>query len=68
VAGRRKASKGRRVEALTHGGVKRRNVPTAEVQPLMADEDKAPVRRAYARRNRDLAPQPVWRGGGRGRR
>ena len=51
-----------------NGGVKRRNVPTAEVQPLMADEDKAPVRLAYARRNRDLDPQPVWRGGGRGRR
>ena len=68
MAGRRKASKGRRVEALTHGGVKRRNVPTAEVQPLMADEDKAPVRLAYERRNRDLAPQPVWRAGGCGRR
>ena len=59
---RRKASKGRRVEALTHGGVKRRNVPTAEAQPLMADEDKAPVRLAYERRNRDLDPQLVWRG------
>ena len=59
---RRKAAKGRRVEALTHGGVKRRNVPTAEAQPLMADEDKAPVRLAYARRNRDLDPQLVWRG------
>ena len=59
---RRKASKPRQVEALTHGGVKRRNVPTAEAQPLMADEDKAPVRLAYERRNRDLDPQLVWRG------
>ncbi len=57
---RRKTAK--QVEALTHGGVKRRNVPTAEAQPLMADEDKAPVRLAYARRNRDLDPQLVWRG------
>ena len=59
---RRKASKPRRVETLTHGGAKRRNVPTAEAQPLMADEEKAPVRLAYARRNRDLDPQLVWRG------
>ena len=28
----------------------------------MADEDKAPVRVAYERRNRDLDPQLVWRG------
>ena len=58
----RAPKKPRQVEALTHGGVKRRNVPTAEAQPLMADEEKAPVRLAYARRNRDLDPQLVWRG------
>ena len=28
----------------------------------MADEDKAPIRVAYERRNRDLDPQLVWRG------
>ena len=28
----------------------------------MSAEDKAPVRLAYARRNRDLGPQLVWRG------
>ncbi len=58
----RTPKKPRRVEALTHGGARRRNVPTAEAQPLMADEDKAPVPLAYARRNRDLDPQLVWRG------
>ena len=36
MAGRRKASKTRRVDTLTHGGARRRNVPTAEAQPLMA--------------------------------
>lgn len=50
------------VETLTHEGATRRNVPTAEAQPLVADEDKAPVRLSYARRNRDLDPQLVWRG------
>ena len=50
------------VAALTHGGAKRRNAPTAEAQPFMADEDRAPVRVALERRNRDLDPQLVWRG------
>ena len=50
------------VATLTHGGARRRNVPTAEAQPLMSDADKAPVRVAYERRNRDLDPQLVWRG------
>ena len=63
MAGRRKTpKKPRRVAALTHGGAKRRNAPTAEAQSFMADEDRAPVRVALARRNRDLDPQLVWRG------
>ena len=63
MAGRRKTpKKPRRVAALTHGGAKRRNAPTAEAQPFMADEDRAPVRVALERRNRDLDPQLVWRG------
>ena len=62
MAGRRKTpKKPRRVAALTHGGAKRRNAPTAEAQPFMADEDRVPVRVALARRNRDLDPQ-LWRG------
>ena len=58
----RTPKKPRQVDTLTHGGARRRNVPTAEAQPLMADEDKAPVRLTYERRNRDLDPQLVWRG------
>ncbi|MEM9522805.1 MAG: site-specific DNA-methyltransferase [Pseudomonadota bacterium] len=41
---------------------KRPNIPPAEMEPLMAEEDKSPIRVAYARRNRDLDPQLVWRG------
>jgi len=50
------------VEALTHKDAKRRNIPTAEFESLMREEDKSPVQLAYQRRNRDLDPQLVWRG------
>ena len=54
--------KSKSVETLTHGDAARRNIPTAEFHPVMAEEDLAPVRVAYERRNRDLDPQLVWRG------
>jgi len=41
---------------------KRKNIPTAEFESLMREQDKKPVQLAYARRNRDLDPQLVWRG------
>ncbi len=50
------------VENLTHGKASRKNIPTAEYQPLMKKDDESPVRVAYERRNRDLDPQLVWRG------
>ena len=49
------------VEALRHKD-KRRNIPTAELEPVMDEKDKSPIRLAYERRNRDLDPQLVWRG------
>ncbi len=49
------------VEALRHKD-KRRNIPTAELEPVMDEADKTPIRLAYERRNRDLDPQLVWRG------
>ena len=52
----------KRVETLIHDQAARRNIPTAEYHPVLADEDKAPIRVAYERRNRDLDPQLVWRG------
>ena len=57
-----KRKKTKSVETLTHGEAVRRNIPTAEYHPVMAEEDKAPIRVAYERRNRDLDPQLVWRG------
>ena len=58
--GRGKQSKA--VETLTHDEARRRNLPSAEHQPLMREEEQTPVRVAYERRNRDLDPQLVWRG------
>ncbi|MFV1877786.1 site-specific DNA-methyltransferase [Nioella sp.] len=49
------------VETLTHDAT-RRNIPTAEFESIMREQDKTPVRLAYERRNRDLDPQLVWRG------
>ena len=47
------------VETLTHTDEVRANIPTAELQPVMEDDDPVPV--TYER-NRDLDPQFVWRG------
>ena len=50
------------VTTLTHEAATRRNIPTAEFESVMREQDKSPVRLAYERRNRDLDPQLVWRG------
>ena len=56
------AKKDIEVEALRHKDAKRRLIPTAELQSVMDEAEKAPVRVAYERRNHDLDPQLVWRG------
>ena len=58
----RKKRTAKSVEALTHEEASRKNLPSAEHQPLMRDEEQSPIRIAYERRNRDLDPQLVWRG------
>ncbi len=61
------------VETLTHDDATRPNIPTAEYQSVMREDDQAPVKVSYPRgndeldeekegRNRDLDPQLVWRG------
>ena len=54
--------KSRSVETLKHEEAQRRNLPSAEHQPLMREQEESPLRLAYERRNRDLDPQLVWRG------
>ena len=55
----KKPAPAKAVETLTYPEAKRKNIPTAEAQALVAD---TPMRVAYERRNRDLDPQLVWRG------
>ncbi|MCP4404538.1 MAG: site-specific DNA-methyltransferase [bacterium] len=50
------------IETLRHREASRKNIPTAEYQPVMRKKEQSPVRVAYERRNRDLDPQLVWRG------
>lgn len=50
------------VETIKHDEAKRKNIPTAEFQSVMKEEEKNPIRIAYERRNRDCDPQLVWRG------
>ena len=49
------------VETLKHDAT-RKNIPTAEFESIMREQDKTPIQLAYERRNRDLDPQLVWRG------
>jgi adenine-specific DNA-methyltransferase len=49
------------IENYSHGEAKRRNIPTAENQGLVPDEEKAVKTLRYPR-NPDLDPQLVWRG------
>ncbi len=56
-----KPAKGKTVATLRHDA-KRKNLPTAEYESLMRQEDKSPIEVAYERRNRDLDPQFIWRG------
>ena len=61
-ARRTRVTAGKSVEALRHEQDTRTNIPTAEYQSMVREEEINPLRAAYQRRNRDLDPQLVWRG------
>ncbi|MBU2846874.1 site-specific DNA-methyltransferase [Acidithiobacillus ferriphilus] len=61
------------IETLTHDEATRKNIPTAEYQAVMRQDEQKPVRVEYPRqaagledekrgRNPDLDPQLIWRG------
>ncbi len=50
------------VETIKHEDATRKNIPTAEYQPVLEKREQSPIQVAYERRNRDLDPQLVWRG------
>ena len=52
----------RTVATLRHEEDTRTNIPTAEYQSMVREEQEAPLPKHYKRRNRDLDPQLVWRG------
>ena len=58
----RKKASPKQIEALSHDEASRKNIPTAEHEPLLREQEKSAVRVAYERRNPDLDPQLVWRG------
>ncbi len=57
----RKPKTPKKVETLTHGDAKRRNIPTAEHRSVMEAAQREPIPLRYPR-NPDLDPQLVWRG------
>ena len=59
---RTRSAAGKSVETLRHEEDTRTNIPTAEYQSMVHEEQEPPLRVAYQRRNRDLDPQLVWRG------
>jgi len=58
----KKASTPKTIETLKHGDAKRKNIPTAEHQSVLKQEESESIQVPYKRRNRDLDPQLVWRG------
>lgn len=49
------------VETFTHDEATRINIPTAEYQSVMRQEEQSPIRIAYERRNRDRR-EPLFGG------
>ena len=62
MARKQKTKSKKTVETIKHEDANRVNIPTAEYQSVMYDDDKTPIQVAYERRNRNLDPQLVWRG------
>ena len=50
------------IESFTHAEASRRNIPPAEYQTMLRNQEKTPLQVAYERRNPDLDPQLIWRG------
>jgi adenine-specific DNA-methyltransferase len=53
------------IDATVHRD-QRLNIPTGEMEPFVADADRAPLRVEYDRRKPGLDPQLIWRGKGLG--
>ena len=58
----KKKTKKKKIATFKHEEATRRNIPTAEYEAMLKDQDRDPLQVAFERRNRDLDPQLVWRG------
>ncbi len=52
----------KQIETFVHDEAARKNIPTAEYEAVMTEEDKRSIFAAYERRDPDLDPQLIWRG------
>jgi adenine-specific DNA-methyltransferase len=59
---KKKIKTSKSIATITHDDASRKNIPTAEFQSVMRDDELTSLQVAYERRNRDLDPQLVWRG------
>src|SRR5580658_9255167 len=58
----KKQPQAKTVDTIKHDEATRKNIPTAEYQSLVEEEQQAYLRVAFEQRNKDLDPQLVWRG------
>ena len=58
----KKPSSEKKIESFVHDDASRRNIPPAEYQTMVRNQENKPLQAAYERRNPDLDPQLIWRG------
>jgi adenine-specific DNA-methyltransferase len=58
----KKPASEKQIESFVHEDASRRNIPPAEYQTMVRNQEKTPLQVAYERRNPDLDPQLIWRG------
>ncbi len=58
----KKPASEKQIESFVHDDASRRNIPPAEFQTMVRNQEKTPIQVSYERRNPDLDPQLIWRG------
>jgi len=58
----KKPASDKQIESFVHNEASRRNIPPAEFQTMVRNQEKTPIQVEYERRNPDLDPQLIWRG------
>jgi len=58
----KKPASEKQIESFVHDDASRRNIPPAEYQTMVRNQEKTALQVVYERRNPDLDPQLIWRG------